>query len=131
MRATPQETFESLQIVMSDEPTFQKLVDTVFRNMDANKSGTLDSKELTAFMVQVCDDMGIQDPPTSAQAYQVFKHLDLNGDNSVTRDELTVFLRHLFTEQMHQASVQIAKMEKQEEQERAATSLSGLLNKMK
>jgi hypothetical protein len=26
--------------------------------------------------------MGIQDPPTSAQAYQVFKHLDLNGDNA-------------------------------------------------
>ena len=32
----------------------------------------------------------------------MFKHLDLNSDNCVSIDELEVFLRHLFTEQMYQ-----------------------------
>lgn len=34
------------------------------------------------------------------QVHHVFKHLDLNNDNTVSKDELAVFLKHLFTEQL-------------------------------
>ena len=42
----------------------------------------------------------------------MFKHLDLNSDNSVTIDELAVFLRHLFNEQMKHT---LEKLKKEEE----------------
>ena len=39
----------------------------------------------------------------------MFKHLDLNSDNSVTVDELAVFLRHLFNEQMKHTQEKLRK----------------------
>ena len=47
-----QETFESLQTILNDEPTFQKVVDAVFGNMDMNGNGVLDPTELAIFMVR-------------------------------------------------------------------------------
>lgn len=36
-----------------------------------------------------------RDPPNREQVRHVFKHLDLNNDLGVSRDELEVFLKHL------------------------------------
>ena len=43
------------------------------------------------------------------QVNHVFKHLDLNSDNSVSVDELAVFLRHLFSEQMKHTQEKLRK----------------------
>lgn len=39
-----QETLDSLQLILSNEQTFQQVVDTVFSNLDGNQDGTLDIK---------------------------------------------------------------------------------------
>jgi hypothetical protein len=54
---TPHDVHESLQTILQDEPTFQKVVDTVFGNIkvgntDESKSGALDAEELAAYMVR-------------------------------------------------------------------------------
>ncbi len=69
---TPEEIFGHLQIIMSDEPTFQSVVSkgqrtafsctfygcllvlnlhAVFEKMDCNRSGQLEPSELSEFMV--------------------------------------------------------------------------------
>jgi hypothetical protein len=40
--------------------------------------------------------------PSKEQIQHVFRHLDLNGDDAVNKEELAVFLRHLFKEQLKQ-----------------------------
>lgn len=40
--------------------------------------------------------------PSFEQIKQVFRHIDLNNDASVTREELSVFLRHMLREQAKQ-----------------------------
>mmetsp|Transcript_26905 Transcript_26905/g.58739 ORF Transcript_26905/g.58739 Transcript_26905/m.58739 type:complete len:118 (-) Transcript_26905:709-1062(-) len=95
-----QETYDALSTILKDPETFNQVVDTVFGNIDVNGNGSLEFKELNVFITAVCGQMGVNDPPNPDQVNHVFKHLDLNSDNNVSRDELAVFLQHLFNEQL-------------------------------
>jgi hypothetical protein len=53
-------------------------------------------------------------PPTCLQIEHVFRHLDLNSDDSVARDELEAFLRHLFSEHLRQFEAQAAARKRQQ-----------------
>lgn len=104
-----EETIEALETILGDEDTFQKVVTSVFTNMDKNGNGFLEPKELGEFLGEVSRQVEGIEPPTSSQVFHVFKHLDLNSDHSISRDEMEVFLRHSFQQQLLQGRERVAK----------------------
>eukprot|EP00798_Chlamydomonas_sp_ICE-L_P007718 gene7718-887_t len=90
------ETRDSLKAILGDEEAFQQV---------------LDIGELHKFIMGVCGDMGVQDSPNRDQVNHVFQHLDLNSDDEVSKDELSVFLRHLFNEQLKHTEEKLKKEE--------------------
>lgn len=52
------ETYEYLKVVLGSKETFDQVVDTVFKSMDRNGDGELDSPELGRFIVRACSDLG-------------------------------------------------------------------------
>lgn len=110
--ASTQQTFDALETVLSDEATFQTMVAAIMLKMDENGDGELKSGEMASFLQSVCSDMGV-DSPSGTAAERVFKHLDLNGDDTVSADELEAFLRHLLNEQLRQAAHQLQKLSQQ------------------
>ena len=58
-----------------------------------------------------CPPAGVQNVPSPDQVKHVFKHLDLNSDSNVSKDELDVFLKHLFKEQLKHLDARLKKLE--------------------
>ncbi|KAJ9522434.1 hypothetical protein QJQ45_008274 [Haematococcus lacustris] len=98
------EAQEALRIILSDEAVFTQVVDSLFESLDINKNQGLDQRELQLYITQCCEDLGVKEPPSQEQVAHVFRHLDLNNDNSVNKDELSAFLLHLFQEQLRWAA---------------------------
>lgn len=93
------ETLQSLKIILSDTVSFEKVVTSVFAGIDADSNNTLTLAELQNFLGGISGTMNLP-APEPAQVQGVFRQLDLNGDRGISRDELSVFLRHLFQEQV-------------------------------
>ncbi|KAG1675690.1 hypothetical protein FOA52_002399 [Chlamydomonas sp. UWO 241] len=99
-RLSDDEAREALSTILEHEPTFQRVVDSVFSTMDHNSDGSLEPHEMGMFLARVCGQYGVTTPPNTSQVAHLFRHLDLDGDNDVSRDEMEAFLRHVFDEQL-------------------------------
>ncbi|KXZ43542.1 hypothetical protein GPECTOR_87g404 [Gonium pectorale] len=93
------ETYEALTVLLSDDSAFDAVLNAVFENMDSNSDGQLDTEELEGYITQACSIWGLPQPQ-HAQVQGIFGQLDLNNDRTISRDELSVFLRHFFQEQV-------------------------------
>ncbi|KAG2489181.1 hypothetical protein HYH03_012407 [Edaphochlamys debaryana] len=100
------ETHESLSVLLSDEGAFDAVLDAVFAKMDSNGDGQLDLNELESYLQGCCAGLGLAQPQPQ-QVQGVFKQLDLDNDRGISRDELAVFLRHFFQEQVKYCALKL------------------------
>lgn len=73
-------------------------------------AGTLDTSELERYISGHAESMGVTETPTSEQVHSIFQHLDLNCDSKVSREELAVFLKHFFQQQLKQCELTLSRM---------------------
>ncbi|GFR45428.1 hypothetical protein Agub_g6807 [Astrephomene gubernaculifera] len=92
-------TYDALITLLSDDSAFDAVLHAVFTNIDSKRDGTLDHKELQRYIAETCEEMGLEAPHRS-QCRGIFRQLDLNDDNAISTEELGVFLRHFFQEQV-------------------------------
>ncbi|PNH04855.1 hypothetical protein TSOC_008893 [Tetrabaena socialis] len=93
------QTHEALSCLLLDDGAFESVLNAVFEHMDGNRDGRLDPVELETYIGEACKGMGLE-APQKAQVQGVFNQMDLNDDAAISRDELAIFLRHFFQEQV-------------------------------
>ncbi|GIL65406.1 hypothetical protein Vafri_19158 [Volvox africanus] len=93
------QTHEALSTILSDDGAFEAVLSTVFDNIDWKRDGTVDNQELERYIGDACEGMGLAAPMTG-QVQGIFHQLDLNNDQAISREELAVFLRHFFQQQV-------------------------------
>ncbi|EFJ44516.1 hypothetical protein VOLCADRAFT_95224 [Volvox carteri f. nagariensis] len=93
------QTHEALSIILSDDSAFEAVLNTVFEDIDFKLDGSVDNYELERYIGNACAGMGLA-PPETGQIHGIFLHLDLNNDKAISREELAVFLRHFFQQQV-------------------------------
>mmetsp|Transcript_15553 Transcript_15553/g.26904 ORF Transcript_15553/g.26904 Transcript_15553/m.26904 type:complete len:134 (-) Transcript_15553:319-720(-) len=103
-----QHTFESLSIILEDTNVFNRVVDRVFEELDVDNNQSLDVAEFQGYIETTCKRLGVREVPNHDQVVHVFKHLDLDNDLAVCKDELAVFLHHLFSEQRRACADKLA-----------------------
>ncbi|KAG2426710.1 hypothetical protein HYH02_014750 [Chlamydomonas schloesseri] len=99
-------TQESLTILLSDDSAFESALNAIYEAIDSNGDGRLDAHELERYIGRACAKMGV-DSPAPAQVAGVFNQLDLNNDHDISREELGVFLRHFFQEQVKYCALKL------------------------
>ncbi|PNW80277.1 hypothetical protein CHLRE_08g385100v5 [Chlamydomonas reinhardtii] len=99
-------TQDSLTILLSDDSAFESALNAIYEAIDTNGDGRLDPSELERYIGRACAKMGV-DGPAPAQVAGVFKQLDLNNDRDISREELSVFLRHFFQEQVKYCALKL------------------------
>ena len=104
-----QETYDALTAILSDEKTFNEVVESVFKSIDKDNSGTLEKKEIEEFISTICGEMNIKKLPGSDSVEQVFKEIDTDHSNNISQGELGVFLKTIFLEQKKQLAKQLGK----------------------
>ncbi|GLC36345.1 Lysophosphatidylcholine acyltransferase 2 [Pleodorina starrii] len=93
------QTHDALSIILSDDTAFEAVLNAVFKDIDQKGDGTLDNEELERYIGDACTGMGLP-PPKNGQVHGIFHQLDLNNDQCISREELGVFLRHFFQQQV-------------------------------
>lgn len=87
------QVFDGSELTMFIEGEHDKLkeiCDTRFEELDTDKSGSLDQKELRPFVEGLTDMAGIppsDDSRTASLYEEIFQELDENKDNTVSKDE--------------------------------------------
>lgn len=110
--AAAMEIFEHTSTVLSDPDTFKTVVSLVFNLMSGSK-GVVKLGDLSSYFATIASEVD-EDIPTKSQVSQVFKAMDLDGDQAVTKDELQVFLRHLLTQHQQHSEEKLAKAKQQD-----------------
>jgi Ca2+-binding EF-hand superfamily protein len=104
-----EQTHEALKVILEDPSTFNYVVGEVFPAIDKDRSGNLGVDELKAFVVKVCQDMGMKTQPDSTAINEVFKDLDEDNSDSVSQEEFGRFLRRLFITQKDECAKALSK----------------------
>ncbi len=87
------------QLKVSDN--IEEIVDKTFAQVDTNKNGFIDEKELGQMLHACAQEMGIPSPPKE-EVKAVLQKLDRNNDNQLSRDEFRALVVRLYeqSEQM-------------------------------
>merc|ERR1740139_359956 len=102
MSAEIEQTYLALRVILSDEATFHHVCHEVFATIDVNGDKSLEKKEVRNFVDNICLGMGMEEKPDDATIAEVFAELDEDGSNEISLDEMKVFLRKLFSNQLEQ-----------------------------
>ena len=67
-----------------------------FDSVDTDKSGQIDSKELSILMTGISNDLGIA-PPSNEEMKEVLDHLDSDKSGKIDFDEFVVLIKDVLT----------------------------------
>ena len=68
------QTHEALTTILSDDSAFEAVLLAVFKNIDSNQDGNLDTNELESYITEACEGMGLA-APQHAQILGIFHQL--------------------------------------------------------
>ena len=77
-----------------NEKTFDKIVETTFKQADLNKNSTIERNELAILLNNVYGTLGLS-PPSESEIDQEFKRLDENSDDKLSKEEFKELVRDL------------------------------------
>ncbi len=97
--ASDSENRRVLETILHDDVIFKKISDKVFSYIDIDNSGFIDKKEIEEFVGKVCSYTKME-KPSKAVIGALFKELDTDSSNTISQDELAVFLRGLYKAQL-------------------------------
>ena len=80
--------------ILADEEKLAKVCKAVFEQVDSDKSGFIDEKELAATMKMLAGDLGIPEP-SEDEVKEAYKALDTNCDGKISLDEFSVLTKQL------------------------------------
>jgi len=73
----------------------EEIVDKTFAQVDTNKNGFIDEKELGQMLNACASEIGIPNPPQE-EVHAVLQKLDRNNDNQLSRDEFRALVVRLY-----------------------------------
>jgi Ca2+-binding protein (EF-Hand superfamily) len=82
---------EEIKLLLEDENILKELVETAFKKVDTDQSGTIDKKELKALMDEA--SKGKFEPLTEDELNEIYAGLDKNNDGQITCDEFAVLIK--------------------------------------
>ena len=97
--ASENENRRVLETILHDDVIFKKISDKVFSYIDIDNNGTIDREEIEEFVGKVCTYTKME-RPSKAVISALFKELDTDASNTISQDELAVFLRGLYKAQL-------------------------------
>ena len=77
-----------------NEKTFDKIVETTFKQADLNKNSTIERNELAILLNNVYGTLGLS-PPSESEIDKEFKRLDENSDGKLSKEEFKELVRDL------------------------------------
>lgn len=77
--------------LLKDESKVNQIVKAAFDEVDTDKSGKIDQKELAALLTKISAEAKI-DPPTESDVKEALEALDTNKDGFVSLDEFKVLV---------------------------------------
>jgi len=108
------EVFENTGHVLNDTGTFNTVVDISYRLIKGDGKGdAIKLGDLIKYFGAISADFK-EDTPTRTQVKTVFRAMDLDADQMITKDELQVFLRHMLSEHRRHSEEKIAKAKQQD-----------------
>ena len=78
------------ELLKNDEQV-KKICKAAFDEVDTDKSGNIDQKELGALMAKISAEANI-DPPTEADVAEAMTALDTNKDGQISLEEFSVLV---------------------------------------
>lgn len=81
--------------ILSDEPKFQAMCKAVFDELDKDKSGTIDTKELEAALTKTSKQNGLP-PPSKQDIAEAVKLFDKNKDGTIQFKEFVEVTRESY-----------------------------------
>jgi hypothetical protein len=108
------EVYENTGHALNDKDTFNTVVEIAYRLIKGDGKGdAVKLGDLIKYFGAISADFK-EDAPTRTQVKTVFRAMDLDGDQLITKDELQVFLRHMLSEHRRHSEEKIAKAQQQE-----------------
>ena len=86
----------SIKDIINNEKKLREVAKVAFDSVDTDKSGQIDSKELSTLMTGISNDLGIA-PPTNEEMKEVLDHLDSDKSGKIDFDEFVVLIRDVLT----------------------------------
>ena len=86
----------SIKDIVNDEKKLREVARVAFESVDTDKSGQIDSKELSMIMEGISKDLGV-DPPSKEEINEVLQHLDTDKSGKIDFDEFVVLIKDVLT----------------------------------
>ena len=86
----------SIKDIIKDQETLRKVAKVAFESVDIDKSGQIDSQELSKVMEGISNDLGVA-PPSKEEVMEVLKHLDTDHSGKIDFDEFIVLIKDILT----------------------------------
>jgi len=89
-----QEEKNEIRTKALDEEVFGKLVDDIFNEIDEDRSGYIDRKEMGKLLKNLSEELG-NPMPTEEDIDKKMKKLDLNKDGKISKEESRPIVREI------------------------------------
>ena len=86
----------SLKDIINNEKKLREVAKVAFDSVDTDKSGQIDSRELSTLMTGISNDLGIA-PPSKEEMQEVLDHLDSDKSGKIDFDEFVVLIKDVLT----------------------------------
>ena len=86
----------SIKDIINDQAKLREVARVAFESVDTDKSGQIDSQELSTIMEGVSKDLGVA-PPSKEEVMEVLKHLDTDHSGKIDLDEFVVLIKDILT----------------------------------
>ena len=111
-----QKAIQNLTDVLIDKEKFEEIQLSIFDAIDTDNSGSLDVKEVKEFVANLLKGITHESSEGSADVLErhkiVFALLEDNESGEITQDDLDMFLRALFKEQIKELQAVMANKNK-------------------